>query len=88
MYATLFVCFIGTGLGAIPLGSPVAFINITGSFIILTTVSYAIPFVANVITRRRHFVKGPFNLGKMGDAINIIAVVFIAFFDLLFCFRK
>lgn len=88
VYSTLFVSVIATGLGAIPLGSPTAFINLTGSFIVLTTVSYAIPFIANLATGRRYFPAGPFHLGKFGYLINGLAVLFIIFFDIMFCFRK
>ncbi|KAK4202514.1 putative amino acid transporter [Triangularia verruculosa] len=85
--ATLFVAVIATGIGAIPLGSEVAFLNLAGSFIILTTVSYAIPFAANVLTRRRHFPPGPFHLGrKCGFLVNVLAVLFIALFDTFYCF--
>jgi choline transport protein len=79
---------IATGLGAIPLGSSTAFLDLTGSFIILSTISYAIPFVANVITKRRHFPVGPFNMGKLGTPVNIFAVLCIAVFDIFYCFRK
>lgn len=88
VYATLFVSVVATGLGAIPLGSSSAFLALTGSFIVLTTVSYAIPFAANVITGRKYFPAGPFYLGKAGFVINLIAVLLIALFDVLFCFRK
>lgn len=74
-------------LGAIPLGSSTAFLDLTGSFIILSTVSYGIPFLANVITGRKYFPKGPFHLGKYGTAINIAAVLFITLFNILYCFR-
>ncbi|KAJ9132970.1 Choline transporter [Pleurostoma richardsiae] len=84
--ATLFVAVIATGLGAIPLGSLTGFLDLTGSFIVLSSLSYAIPFIANVLTRRRHFPRGPFHLGRYGNAINVIAVVFIIFFDVLYCF--
>ncbi|KAF3762237.1 amino acid transporter [Cryphonectria parasitica EP155] len=84
--ATLFVAVIATGLGAIPIGSSTAFLDLTGSFIILTTVSYAIPFIGNVMTRRQNFPPGPFHLGKWGDAVNIIAVVLIMFFNIFYCF--
>ncbi|KAK9769713.1 putative Choline transport protein [Seiridium cardinale] len=86
IYSTLFVAVVATGLGAIPLGSPTAFVNLTGSFIVLTTVSYAIPFVANMITGRKYFPAGPFHLGKPGFFINGLAVLFIVFFDIFFCF--
>lgn len=78
---------IATGLGAIPIGSSTAFLDLTGSFIILTTVSYAIPFLGNVLTRRQNFPKGPFSLGKWGDAVNITAVVLILIFNIFYCFR-
>ncbi|KAK3495480.1 amino acid permease-domain-containing protein [Neurospora crassa] len=86
--ATLFVATIASALGAIPLGSPTAFLNLTGSFIILTTTSYAIPFAANILTRRRYLPSAPgsFRLGKFGTPINILAVLFIVLFNALFCF--
>ncbi|KAI1136099.1 amino acid transporter [Hypoxylon sp. FL0543] len=86
IYATLFVSIIATGLGAIPLGSSSAFLALTGSFIVLTTVSYAIPFVANLVTGRKYFPPGPFHLGKFGYVINSIAILLITMFDILFCF--
>ncbi|KAK3985397.1 putative amino acid transporter [Cladorrhinum sp. PSN332] len=84
--ATLFVGVVATGIGAIPLGSQVAFLNLAGSFIILTTVSYAIPFTAHILTGRKHFPKGPFHLGKFGMPVNILAVLFITMFDIFYCF--
>ncbi|TDZ46018.1 Choline transport protein [Colletotrichum trifolii] len=83
VWSTLFVC-----LGAIPLGSPTAFLALAGSFIILTSVSYAIPFTANMLSGRKYFPKGPFHLGKAGYPINAFAVLSIVVFDVLFCFRK
>lgn len=86
--ATLFVAVVASGLGAIPIGSSVGFSNLTGSFIIISTVSYAIPFACNLLTGRKHFPRGPFHLGNMGVAINGLAVLFIILFDIFFCFRK
>ncbi|ORY68648.1 putative amino acid transporter [Pseudomassariella vexata] len=86
VYATLFVSVLATGLGAIPLGSSTAFLDLTGSFIVLTTVSYAIPFAANLITGRKYFPAGPFHLGRFGVVVNMVAVLFIAMFDILYCF--
>lgn len=85
---TRHVAVVATGLGAIPLGSSTAFLDLTGSFIILTTTSYAIPFLANVITRRQHFPKGPFHLGRYGTPVNMLAVLFITMFNTFYCFRK
>ncbi|KAK8132448.1 Choline transport protein [Apiospora kogelbergensis] len=56
--ATLFVSVVATGLGAIALGSNTAFLDLSGSFVVLTTFSYAIPFVANMATGRRYFPEG------------------------------
>lgn len=86
VYSTLFVSVVATALGAIPLASSSAFLALTGSFIVLTTVSYAIPFTANVLTGRKYFPPGPFNLGKYGYAVNITTVLFITLFDTFFCF--
>jgi choline transport protein len=79
---------LATGIGAIPLGSSTAFIDLTGSFIILTSISYAIPIAANMATGRRHLPKGSFNLGKSALFVNGAAVVFIIFFDIFYCFRR
>ncbi|KAK5632646.1 hypothetical protein RRF57_008360 [Xylaria bambusicola] len=87
-FATIFVCLFATGLGAIPLGSSSAFLALTGSFIVLTTVSYAIPFTANILAGRKYFPPGPFHLGKFGNVINLIAVLLIALFVIFFSFRK
>lgn len=84
----LVLAVVATGLGAIPIGSSTAFLDLTGSFIILTTVSYLIPFLGNIMTKRQNFPKGPFHLGKWGTPINVTSVVMIIFFDIFYCFRK
>lgn len=86
--SAVFVGVLCLALGAIPLGSSTAFLDLTGSFIILSTVSYGIPFLANVITGRKYFPKGPFHLGKWGTTVNMIAVAFICMFNVLYCFRE
>jgi hypothetical protein len=77
-----------TGLGAIPLGSTAAFLDLTGSFVILSTVSYAIPFAANLLSGRKYLPRGPFWMGKAGYAVNAMAVLLIIVFDTFFCFRE
>ncbi|KJR87473.1 choline transport protein [Sporothrix schenckii 1099-18] len=84
--ATLFVSLVVSALGAIPLGSAVGFTNLTGSFIVLNTISYAVPFSTNLLARRRYFTPGPFHLGRFGFAVNLLAVLFIALFAVFFCF--
>ncbi|KAJ8127587.1 hypothetical protein O1611_g6049 [Lasiodiplodia mahajangana] len=82
--STLFICVFVTGLGAISLGSSSAFLALAGSFVVLTTVSYAIPFTANVLSGRKYFPPGPFSLGRLGNVVNIITVLLIALFDVFF----
>ncbi|KAK7985391.1 hypothetical protein PG996_005369 [Apiospora saccharicola] len=86
--ATLFVSVVATGLGAIALGSNTAFLDLAGSFVVLTTASYAVPLVANLATGRRYFPAGPFHMGRgwCGWVVNGLAVLFIVLFDILFCF--
>ncbi|KUL91742.1 hypothetical protein ZTR_01096 [Talaromyces verruculosus] len=88
VYATLLCVIFATGLGAIPLGSSTAFIDLTGSFIILTTVSYAIPIVANMLTGQKYLPKGPFQLGRGATSqfVGWGAVVLIMFFNVFYCF--
>lgn len=85
-----YVVIFATGLGAIPLGSSTAFIDLTGSFIILTTVSYAIPIVANMLTNQKYLPKGPFQLGRGATSrfVGWGAVVLIMFFNVFYCFRE
>jgi choline transport protein len=75
-------------LGAIPLGSKTAFLDLAGSFIILSTVSYAIPIAFHLFSGRTTVKPGPFWMGKIGFVIQGIAIVLIIFFDTFFCFRK
>ncbi|EWZ92439.1 hypothetical protein FOWG_05565 [Fusarium oxysporum f. sp. lycopersici MN25] len=86
--STLFVAVIASGIGAIPLGSSVGFSNLTGSFIIITTVSYAIPIVSNVLSGRKRFSPGPFHLKNLGYWINGLTILLVVVFDVFFCFRK
>ncbi|KAK9364931.1 choline transport protein [Lipomyces kononenkoae] len=88
VYATLLIALFASGLGAIPLGSSTAFLDLTGSFVILSTVSYAIPFISSILTGRKYLPKGPFRLGKAGYFVNGTAVLLIVFFNVFFCFRK
>jgi hypothetical protein len=80
---------LGTGLGAIPLGSKTAFQDLVGGFVILTTTSFALTFVPHILTGRRNIPPGPFSLGhRWGLLINIAAVLLICFFNIMYCLRK
>ncbi|CAK7219865.1 hypothetical protein SEUCBS140593_004037 [Sporothrix eucalyptigena] len=84
--STIFVSIVVSALGAIPIGSSVGFTNLTGSFIILNSLSYAVPFSVNLLSGRRYFVPGPFHLGRFGFVLNLLAVLFIGLFAIFFCF--
>lgn len=84
----LFVLVLALALGAIPLGSKAAFTDLVGSFIILSSVSYAIPIAGHLFSGRKSIRPGPFWMGKAGFVVQSLAVLFIIFFDIMFCFRK
>jgi len=73
-------------LGAITLGSKTAFSDLAGSFVILSTTSYAMCFLPNILTGRRNIPPGAFWMGKAGFAVNGIAVLFIILFNIMYCF--
>ena len=84
--ATLLTGILTIGLGAITLGSKSAFSDLAGSFVVLSSMSYALTILPNIITRRKYMPVGPFHLGKFGYLVNGLAVFFIIFFDIFFCF--
>ncbi|OAP63822.1 hypothetical protein AYL99_03049 [Fonsecaea erecta] len=84
--ATLLTGLLTIGLCAITLGSKTAFNDLAGSFVVLSSVSYVVTILPNIITRRKYMPVGPFNLGKWGYLVNGLAVVFIIFFDTFYCF--
>ncbi|KAL8278576.1 hypothetical protein RQP46_009068 [Phenoliferia psychrophenolica] len=79
--ATIFCAFVMTCLGAIQLGSKTAFTDLVGAFILLTTVSYAIPTFAHVVSGRNSLPMGYFWMGQLpGYFVNIASLVLTAFF--------
>lgn len=75
-----------TAFGAIALGSHTAFSDLVGSFVILTTTSYALCFAPNIITGRKNIPRGPFWMGNAGFVVNGLAVLFIILFNIMYCF--
>ena len=84
----MLAAFLCTCFGAIQLGSKTAFTDLVGSFIILTTMSYALAIGPHLFTGRKNVPKGPFWMGSAGYAINAIALLLIVFFNIMFCFRE
>jgi len=71
-------------LGLIFLGSTAAFNAFVGVAVICLGASYAMPIAISVANGRRDMADAPFNLGKWGYAINIFAIVWMAFEIVLF----
>ncbi|OCK85856.1 putative choline transport protein [Lepidopterella palustris CBS 459.81] len=84
--ATLLAAVLCTALGAIPLGSKTAFSDLAGSFVVLTTTSYALAIAPHFLTGRKNTPKGPFWMGSAGFFVNALSVVLIIFFNIMFCF--
>jgi choline transport protein len=86
--AMLLTAVLCSGLGAITVGSKTAFSDLAGSFIILTTTSYAMAIAPHLLTGRKNVPAGPFWMGKAGYFVQGAAVILIIFFDVMFCLRK
>jgi choline transport protein len=84
--ATLLTGLLTNALGAITLGSKTAFSDLAGSFVILSTASYAMCFIPNMLTGRRNIPPGAFWMGKAGFVVNGLASLFIILFNIMFCF--
>ena len=84
--ATILCAVLCTAFGAIQLGSKTAFIDLVGSFIILTTMSYFLAIFPHLLSRRSSVPPGPFWMGKAGFIVNGIACTLIVFFNIFFCF--
>ncbi|KZT30162.1 APC amino acid permease [Neolentinus lepideus HHB14362 ss-1] len=76
-------CTLSFILGLPSLGSSVAFSAATSIATIGLYISYAIPIALRVIYRK-HFVRGPFHLGKFSYPIAVTAVTWIAFISIIF----
>ncbi|MFF4607900.1 amino acid permease [Streptomyces sp. NPDC001339] len=64
--------------------SPTAYGAVTAINVIGITPAYAIPIFLRIKNRRR-FTAGPWNLGRWGVPVGVVAVVWVAFVTILFC---
>lgn len=62
--ATLVCGVINTILGLVYIGSTTAFAAFVGSFIVMSSLSYLAFILPNILTRRRHVIKGPFTMSN------------------------
>ncbi|KAJ7325867.1 choline transport protein [Mycena albidolilacea] len=84
--ATLFCAILTTAFGAIQLGSKTAFADLSGSFVILSTTSYAMAIFPHLLSGRKNVPQGPFWMGKAGFVVNTISVLLIISTNVMFCF--
>ncbi|KAF2753131.1 amino acid transporter [Pseudovirgaria hyperparasitica] len=85
--ATLMCGIINTVLGLIYIGSLTAFSAFVGSFVILTTLSYLMAILPNLVTRRAYLVPGPFRLPPIvAYSFYSISSAYIIVFVVIFCF--
>ena len=84
--STLLCGTLTTAFGAIAIGSRVAFNDLVGSFVILTTVSYALAIGPHMFSGRKNVPKGDFWMGAAGYFVNGFALITIILFDIFFCF--
>jgi len=83
--ATLFCAVLTTAFGAIQLGSKTALADLGGSFVILTTTSYAMAILPHLLSGRKNVPQGPFWMGRAGVFVNTISVLLIVFTNVMFC---
>ncbi|KAF8175010.1 putative amino acid transporter [Mycena galopus ATCC 62051] len=84
--ATLFCAILTTAFGAIQLGSKTAFADLSGSFVILSTTSYAMAIFPHLLSGRKNVPQGPFWMGRAGFVVNTVSVLLIVFTNVMFCF--
>ncbi|KAJ7774683.1 choline transport protein [Mycena olivaceomarginata] len=83
--ATLFCAILITALGAVQLGSKTALADLGGSFIILSTTSYAMAILPHILSGRKNVPQGPFWMGRAGFFVNTMSVLLIVFTNVIFC---
>ncbi|XP_073388875.1 amino-acid permease BAT1 homolog isoform X2 [Physcomitrium patens] len=67
------------------LGSLVAFQAMVSIATIGLYISYALPILFRVTIARKSFHRGPFNLGRYGEFVGWVAVLWVALITVLFC---
>lgn len=83
--ATVFVGLLATAFGALAIGSHTAFSDLVGSFVILTTVSYAMAFIPHMLSKRKNVPRGYFWMGSLGYFVNGFACLTMILFNVFFC---
>lgn len=72
-------------MGAIYVGSLIAFNTFIGSFVLLTTASYLLAILPHLLNGRKTR-RGPFWMGRTGTVVNAVACLYIVVFFVIYCF--
>ena len=85
----LFLSILVTSDNSIPtllqsLGSIVAFEAMVSIAVIVLYIAYALPIIFRVTLAQKHFVPGPFNLGRYGVVVGWVAVLWVLTISVLF----
>ncbi|XP_004497031.1 amino-acid permease BAT1 homolog isoform X4 [Cicer arietinum] len=75
IYAVWLSVFMSFCMALTSLGSIVAFQAMVSIAVIGLYIAYALPIFFRVTLARKHFVAGPFNLGRYGIIIGLVAVI-------------
>ncbi|OAL01539.1 amino acid transporter [Phaeosphaeriaceae sp. SRC1lsM3a] len=85
--ATLTCAVLNTILGLVYIGSSTAFSAFVGSFIVLASLSYLAFIVPNLLSRRRHVIKGPFTMpDPVFYVLATLASGYMAVWIVIYCF--
>jgi choline transport protein len=85
--ATLTCAVLNTILGLVYIGSSTAFSAFVGSFIVLASLSYLAFMLPNILSRRRHVIKGPFSMpNPVFYTVASIACAYMCVWIVIYCF--
>jgi choline transport protein len=85
--ATLVCAALNTIIGCVYVGSSTAFSAFVGSFIVLASLSYLAFIVPNILTRRRHVMRGPFTMpDPVFYVVSCIASGYMTVWIVIYCF--
>ncbi|KAL2948154.1 hypothetical protein AAZX31_20G109500 [Glycine max] len=84
IYAVWLSVFISFCMALTSLGSIVAFEAMVSIAVIVLYIAYALPIIFRVTLAQKHFVPGPFNLGRYGIIIGWVSVLWVVFISILF----
>lgn len=85
--ATLVCAVVNSLLGAIYVGNSTAFAAFVGSFIVMSSCSYLAFILPNILTRRRHVIRGPFTMpAPIFYTVAVLACGYMAVWIVIYCF--